>query len=171
MSATLGANDLVVAIAEARVEGAAARRRLLTYGVGSCIAIAAWDEVARVGGLLHFMLPAPRRDREREIASTRPGVFATTGVAALLQQLAAAGAEIPRLRLAAAGAAELVQAGPSSVGAQNRVALITALQTAGLELRTGVFGGTASRTVALDLSTGAFEVRPVAGQARVGRRI
>ena len=30
---------------------------LITYALGSCIAVSIYDPVARVGGLLHFMLP------------------------------------------------------------------------------------------------------------------
>ncbi len=30
---------------------------LVTYSLGSCIGLAIWDPVAKVGGLLHYMLP------------------------------------------------------------------------------------------------------------------
>ena len=35
---------------------------LVTYSLGSCIGIAIYDAVVRVGGLLHFMLPESSLD-------------------------------------------------------------------------------------------------------------
>lgn len=37
---------------------------LVTYALGSCIAVVVWDPVAKVGGLLHFMLPDSSVDRD-----------------------------------------------------------------------------------------------------------
>jgi putative nucleotidyltransferase with HDIG domain len=36
---------------------------LVTYSLGSCIAVAIYDSVARVGGLLHYMLPQSSLDK------------------------------------------------------------------------------------------------------------
>lgn len=58
---------------------------LVTHGLGSCVAVMAWDPVCRVGGMLHFQLPtaslAPDRARES------PGTFADTGIPLLFERL------------------------------------------------------------------------------------
>jgi len=38
---------------------------LITYALGSCIAVAVYDPKARVGGLLHFMLPDSSLDANK----------------------------------------------------------------------------------------------------------
>jgi chemotaxis protein CheD len=58
---------------------------LVTHGLGSCVAVMAWDPVSKVGGMLHFQLPtaslAPERARES------PGTFADTGIPLLFEKL------------------------------------------------------------------------------------
>ena len=51
---------------------------LTTYALGSCIAVAIYDPVAGVGGLLHFMLPESSLNPDR--AGQNPFVFADTGI-------------------------------------------------------------------------------------------
>ena len=42
---------------------------LITYALGSCLGIAIHDPVARVGGLLHVMLPDSTIDRNKAQAT------------------------------------------------------------------------------------------------------
>ena len=59
--------NVVVGVADCHVTSDPANV-LVTYALGSCIAVAIYDPVARVGGLLHFMLPegAGRRAARRQ---------------------------------------------------------------------------------------------------------
>ena len=62
--------DLIVGISDCQVcadEGG----ELVTYALGSCIAVSAWDPYRKVGGLLHFMLPDSGLDSRR--AAESPG--------------------------------------------------------------------------------------------------
>ncbi|MFT6079977.1 MAG: chemotaxis protein CheD, partial [Planctomycetota bacterium] len=54
---------LVVGVAD-MVIGAVEDDQIVTYALGSCIGLTAYDPVARVGGLLHFMLPQPSAKSE-----------------------------------------------------------------------------------------------------------
>lgn len=56
--------DLVVGIAEMRLS-ADPDARLVTYALGSCLGLAIHDPVAQVAGLLHAMLPTGAIDAER----------------------------------------------------------------------------------------------------------
>ena len=51
---------------------------LITYALGSCIGVVVFDPLARVGGLLHLMLPESQIDPEK--AKRNPWMFADTGI-------------------------------------------------------------------------------------------
>jgi chemotaxis protein CheD len=55
--------------------------------VGSCIAVCLIDPVACVGGMNHFMLPAPAPDREESVDRARFGVHAMDLLVGALQKL------------------------------------------------------------------------------------
>ena len=46
---------------------------LVTYSLGSCIGIAIHEPVAKVGGILHFMLPESNLDPDK--AKSNPFMF------------------------------------------------------------------------------------------------
>ncbi len=140
---------------------------LVSYGLGSCVAVAMWDAQARVGGLIHVLLPDPP-------AGASPatlGRFAATGVPLLLFDLEAAGASRTRLRVVAAGGARMLGAlsrmGPvTGIGERNVLATRAAIEAAGLRLAACDFGGTTGRTLGLTIATGATWTRVAGGQPR-----
>ncbi|MFY9942553.1 MAG: chemotaxis protein CheD, partial [Desulfobacterales bacterium] len=73
---------------------------LATEALGTAVGLAAFDPVARAGGILHFLLPDAGLNRSR--AQNTPCLFADTGIPALLQALSGAGAEVSRLRVTVA---------------------------------------------------------------------
>lgn len=126
---------------------------LITYALGSCIGLALYDPVNRVGGLLHFMLPDSNLDAAR--AAESPYRFADLGVPALLREICERGAERRRLRVAAAGAAELMdQAEVFNIGKRNRAALHRILWKEGVLMSAEATGGTTPRTLGLEIGTG-----------------
>lgn len=80
----------VVGIADARVSRDP-DTVLVTYALGSCIAIAIHDPVVQVGGLLHFMLPESKGFAGD--ASSTPFKFADTGIPMLFHEAYRLGAE------------------------------------------------------------------------------
>lgn len=144
-------NNVIVGMADCR---ASANREdeLTTYALGSCIGLAVYDPRARVGGLLHFMLPDSSIADEKERNSAK---FADTGVPLLLEQVCALGASKKRLEVWAAGAANMLQsAGSFEIGKRNHQALRRILWKAGLLLRGEAVGGNQSRSVRLEVATG-----------------
>ncbi|RLA93542.1 MAG: chemotaxis protein CheD, partial [Deltaproteobacteria bacterium] len=67
---------------------------LITYSLGSCIGVTVYDPAAKVGGMLHFMLPESRINPERAIE--RPAIFADTGLPLLLKECEKLGADRKR---------------------------------------------------------------------------
>jgi chemotaxis protein CheD len=143
---------IVVGMAECRVAYTSGQT-LVTYGLGSCIGLAVHDPVARIGGLLHYMLPhssvAPDRAREN------PSMFADLAIPALLSALIRRGADKQRLIAHAAGGARmLAEERVFEIGRRNHEALRHELAKAGVALRAEAVGGAVSRNLRLEIGTG-----------------
>lgn len=140
--------------------------RLLTIGLGSCVAIALHDPAHRVAGLAHVLLPDPSVARDPSNAAR----FATTAVPLLVDEMRALGGRGALTGKLAGGAAlfgNLLGTGGAQMGARNVAAAREALAKAGIRLVAEDTGGGAGRSVSLDVSTGAFTVRSVRGESRV----
>jgi chemotaxis protein CheD len=126
---------------------------LVTYALGSCVAVLFHDPVAQVGGMVHYMLPESSLSQDKSQA--RPSMFADTGIPNLLRATLAQGADKRRLIVTAAGGAEVLDDGSVfNIGKRNCLALRKALWKAGLVMRAEETGGTAARTVRLEVGTG-----------------
>ena len=55
---------IIVGVADMRI-GTQADDELVTYSLGSCIAVVLWDPVVKAGSLLHYMLPDSSIDKEK----------------------------------------------------------------------------------------------------------
>lgn len=143
---------------------------LITYALGSCIAVVIHDPVSRVGGLLHYMLPESSLAIEK--ARERPYMFADTGIPLLFQHAYQMGAVKSRLEVAAFGGAQVMDAnGTFNIGKRNHLALRKIFWKAGVLAHNEDVGGTVSRTVKLEIGNGQIVLRR--GQAeqifRAGR--
>lgn len=146
--------QIVVGVADCRT-GNAAGQVLATYALGSCIGLAVHDPSAKVGGLLHFMLPDSQIDPAR--ARENPYMFADTGVPLLFERVRAQGAEARRLVVRAAGGASIMDPkGVFDIGKRNYLAMRKLLWKAGVMLRAEACGGNQSRTVRLEIDSGRF---------------
>ncbi len=131
---------------------------LITYALGSCIAILIHDPVAGVGGLLHYMLPESSIDSVK--AQQRPFMYADTGIPLLFQTAYKLGAEKSRLYVAAVGGAQVMDPhGTFNIGKRNHLAMRKIFWKAGVMVKTEEVGGTASRTVRLEIATGTILMR------------
>jgi chemotaxis protein CheD len=139
---------------------------LVTYGLGSCIGITLYDPVARVGGMLHYMLPDSSINAEK--ARNRPFMYADTGIPLLLQQAYGLGAERSRLQVVAVGGAQLLDSnGVFNIGKRNHLAMQDICQQAGVFIHTEVVGGMDSRTIRLEISTGILLMRGADGAEKI----
>jgi len=95
---------------------------LITYSLGSCIGISIYDSVARVGGLLHFMLPESKLDETK--ARNNPFMFADTGIPALFKAAYKLGALKQRIKVVVVGGAQVLdQKGFFNIGKRNHMAV------------------------------------------------
>lgn len=152
---------LTVGISDCRVTDDP-ERVLVTYALGSCIGVAIYDPAARVGGLLHFMLPQSSIDREK--ARVNPFMFADTGIPGLLQMAEQRGANRRRLTVWVAGGAQVMDGdGVFNIGKRNYTEMRKIFWKAGLLVHAEAVGGAVSRTVKLDMATGKFLIREAGG--------
>lgn len=135
---------------------------LACYGLGSCVGLALYDAVARVGVMLHVVLPSSRLSREKP---QLPGKYADTGVAAAIAAAVQAGADRSRLTARIAGGARMFDIGNANperdIGARNVEAVRAALQEHHIPLVASDTGGTYGRTLMLFVGTGRLLVSTV----------
>jgi len=136
---------------------------LMTLGLGSCVAIALYDPVARVGGLAHLLLPSPDLARDQ----SNPGRFAETALPLLLARMAALGAERERITARLVGGASMFAPrsgapGPVAMGERNVVAAREVLAAAQVPVVGEEVLKNHGRSVFFFLDDGRVEVRTVA---------
>ncbi len=83
-------NTVVVSTADCKVSGDA-DTTLVTYGLGSCIALVVHDPTTTISGMLHFMLPDSTIDKAK--AEANPYMFADTGIPRLINAVCERGAK------------------------------------------------------------------------------
>ena len=135
---------------------------LVTYALGSCIALTIYDPQASVGGILHYMLPESSLNLKR--AGQNPFTFADSGIPILFRKAYELGAAKSRLVVCAIGGAQVMADQEMfNIGKRNQLALRKLLWKAGVILRGEAVGGSASRTVRLEMASGRVFVREAAG--------
>ncbi len=141
------------------------REILVAYGLGSCIGVTVWDPQARIGGLVHVLLP----DSEgRRADDKEPARFADTGIDMLIKKVTEAGGSARRLTVKIAGGAAVL--GPANaekfkIGERNAEAIRERLKKHGLHLGAADTGGVKGRTLEMHMATGKTFVRTAASPA------
>jgi chemotaxis protein CheD len=161
---------LVVGISDCKVS-ADSDSVLVTYALGSCIAVAIHDPVTKVAGMLHFMLPESAIDAAK--AQQNPFMFADTGIPRLLEAVRAGGALPRRMVVRLAGGAQVLDGeGVFQIGKRNYLAARRILWKAGVLIAAEAVGGEVSRTTRLEVGSGRMWLREGGGVERelVGRQ-
>ncbi len=131
---------------------------LITYALGSCLGITLYDPVARVGGLLHFMLP--NSDVNPEKAQKNPWMFANTGVPLFFKEAYRFGGDKKRIQIKVAGGSQLLDdSGYFNIGKRNYMALRKIFWVNGILISAEDIGGSVNRTVRLEISSGKVWVK------------
>jgi chemotaxis protein CheD len=131
---------------------------LVTYSLGSCLGITLYDPASKVGGLLHVMLPDSTIDLAK--AASSPYMFVDSGVPRLFQSVCSLGADRRRLIIKVAGGAQFLDPGGIfNIGERNQQALLRLLEHNGYFIHSQDMGGVSSRTLRMDMTTGAISIR------------
>lgn len=134
---------------------------ITTLGLGSCIGIALYDPVTKIGGLAHIMLPDSTKMRN----NSNIAKFADTGIEELLRRVIKEGASKPRLVAKIAGGAKMFEVSGLSdignVGQRNAEASKAKLKQLGIRLIAEDTGLNYGRTVELHCDTGEYYIKSV----------
>jgi chemotaxis protein CheD len=118
--------------------------------------------VAKVGGLLHIMLPDSRIDANK--ARTQGAMFVDTGVPALFRAAYQLGAQKHRVQICVAGGAQIMDnSGYFNIGKRNHEALTKLLGEHQLTIHAEQVGGMVNRTMYVNLATGNVRLK-ISGQ-------
>lgn len=131
--------------------------------LGSCVGIALYDPVTKIGGLAHVMLPSAR-----DANSERPK-FADTAVPALLESIADRGGSLDRVVAKIAGGANVLRTNgrkTTPIGLSNIESVMQALMDNGIDLIWQDTGGNTARKMLVDLKTFDVSIRFIAGVPR-----
>jgi len=152
-------DQILVRVAELR--SARGDAVLATVGLGSCVAILLHDSESAIGGLAHILLPSRSLSRSGD----NPGRFPQTAIPALVEEMAALGADrrrlIARLVGGAAMFANLVPAGSIQMGDRNVIAVREVLNQMAIPVVAEAVGGTQGRSVWFRVAEGRVTVRVV----------
>lgn len=132
-----------------------------TLGLGSCCGVAIRDPIAKVGGLVHIMLP----DSTAVANNKNIPKFADTGVEELVKQIVAAGGIKSRLVAKIAGGAQMFAFQTANeamrVGDRNVAACIAKLKEMHIPLLAQDTGDSYGRTVVFYPETGDYIIKAV----------
>lgn len=153
--------NIVVGVADMKVSNDP-NSVLVTYSLGSCIGISVYDQAAKVGGLLHFMLPESSLDPSK--AEKNPFMFADTGIPALFKAAYGLGATKQRMKVVVVGGAQVLdQQGFFNIGKRNHMAVRKMFWKNNVMTQYEDVGGNSNRTLKMSVKDGKIWLK-VSGQ-------
>ena len=157
----------VIKVGMADLNIAKAPDSLTTLGLGSCIGLTLYDPVAKVGGLVHYMLP----DSTKLKNNSNIAKFGDTGIRELYNKMIANGASPSRMVAKIAGGAKMFEvSGLSNVGnvgernAEEAKIMLKELKIRLIAEDTGLYYG---RTVVLECENGNYIIKAVGKPEKV----
>lgn len=143
--------------------------RLVSYGLGSDVAIAANAPNVGISAVLRFVYPDSRVDPGK--AQENPWLFADTGVALLLSTLRKCGASNQEIEIHAIGGANVEDENSEVNGRSNELALRKALWREAVLLKSEDLGGETMRAVWFDAASGRLMVRSDNRRSKVAGQV
>lgn len=127
---------------------------LLCLGLGSCVAVALYDAVKRIGAMAHVMLP----ERPKTEHFYQSGKFADLALAAMVEKMIQLGSDLHDIQASLVGGANmfphLVTDPFLDIGQRNVATLKRELDRFQIELAEEETGGFVGRAVSMDVSNG-----------------
>lgn len=119
-------------------------------GIGSCVAVVAYDPLRRIGGIAHVMLPGQCLNSTHKY----PTRYCPRAIDELLHQLQNKGAHREDLVICLVGGANVLQREDCTIGKENIEAINLYLKKKGLRPVARRVGGTLWRSARLNVETG-----------------
>ena len=146
-------NKLVVSVADMVVSNNP-DDVILTFALGSCLGLVIYDPVAKVGGMLHAMLPDSSIHREHE-GPINPYKFVNTGIPVLFKEAYKLGAEKKKMQVKMTGCSQLMDDnGFFNIGKRNYAAARKILWKNNVMIDAEFCDSAKSVTLMLEIATG-----------------
>jgi len=143
---------------------------LASYGLGSCVGVALYDDKRKIGGLAHIMLPDSKSMTKKGSA----GKFADTAISAMVEEMERLGSKRWDIKARIAGGACMFTIpgainprnvpGPClgmQIGERNIEAAKAALEELKIQLVSEDTGGSYGRTMRFDISNGKVTISSI----------
>lgn len=142
-------------------KAARAPLKIITIGLGSCVGIALYDKVSKIGGLAHIMLP----DSKQFQNITNPCKYADLAIPMLLSEMESIGAKRGNIKAKIGGGACMFNFTDKSlvmdIGSRNIKAVKDVLSKLSIDITGEDTGGNQGRTMLLDIETGKTYIKTV----------
>ncbi|MCL2773756.1 MAG: chemotaxis protein CheD [Oscillospiraceae bacterium] len=153
-SVVIGISDMTV------VKGG---NSIITYALGSCVGIALYDDVRKIAGLAHVLMPSSRDVRDANINVMK---YVDTAVPELVTRMEKAGSAVYSLIAKIAGGAQMFSlSGASSmlnIGERNIAMARETLQKMHIRIVAQDVGENYGRTVEIFADTGIYRIKAIA---------
>lgn len=127
---------------------------LQTLGIGSCLAVALYDSIKKIGGLSHSMLP----DTDGQLNPKYVG----SAIELMIKKMKLEGVDIKNLEATIIGGADMFQGSDNNswdIGIQNVQTAIQKLKEKNIKVVAKDIGKNSARNVEFNLATGELVVR------------
>ncbi len=149
--------NIVVTVSDAKLSSRV-EDVLLTYSLGSCIAVALYDPVAKIAGMLHYQLPTATADPAR--GAEKPLMYADSGMDWLVGKMVERGAETKRMKVRLAGGANMLNDnGLFDIGRRNHASIRKYLWQHRMFINAEHVGGNEPRNLQINVSDGAVVIK------------
>lgn len=126
---------------------------IVTYALGSCIAVILHDPKRQIGGMIHYMLPLSKGFEAK--AAEKPAMFADTGVPLLFESMYKLGSNKADIVVKVAGGGCINDKdGVFAIGKRNYTVLRKMFWKNNVIIAAEDVGGAKSRTAKLHVATG-----------------
>ena len=138
---------------------------LACIGLGSCVAVCAYDDQEKIGGMVHIVLP-----EFNGLPGSKHAKFANTAVPLLINEMVNKGSVRNRLIIKMAGGAQMTLApglrDTFKTGKRNVAQIVFTLQKEQIKLAAVDTGGNVGRTIRMYVKTGQVTVKTAYGSAK-----
>ncbi|MDH3365897.1 MAG: chemotaxis protein CheD [Thermoplasmata archaeon] len=137
--------------------------KLCCLGLGSCVAVFLYDPTAKIGGVVHILLPKAPNGHSSDAK------YADTGIRLLLDQLASKGADRRRIRAKLIGGARMfkeLDLTMSDIGKENIAECRRTLTELGIRVVAEEVEGDRGRSAYFSMEDGMATIRTAFSQDR-----
>jgi len=143
---------------------------LLSYGIGSCVVVCIYDQVNKLGGLAHTMLPNSLEhanlqtleiEGQAQFQPSQPAKYVDLGLDQLVGKIINLGANPNHLTARIIGGAEMftfLKYEQTTLGSRNLQAVKQKLQSMGIKIILEDVGGNLGRSISFSLDSGQVDI-------------